>query len=190
MRAIELARRGKARATTRHFIEHAEMASDEHLAACARLDVALSMQPQFDAAWGGDGMYRRRLGRERAVRMNRIATARRAGVLVAGGSDSPVCRLSALEGMAAAVSHHVPEERLSPLEALTLYTYDGACLVSHVPDTGALAPGFRADFTVLDADPFAGADLATTRVLQTWSAGRRVFGGNDAESNFVSLPGR
>ncbi len=187
VRAIELAQGGAPSLRTRHFIEHAELASDEHVAACARLGIAFSMQPQFDAAWGGDdGMYGERLGAERAARLNRLRTVAASGVLLACGSDSPVCRLSALDGMGAAVAHHVPEERLSPLEALTAYTYSGARLTSRQPSTGALAPGFDAAFTVLDHDPFGGAAFAQTRVLQTWSGGRCVYGGNRLRGNFVS----
>ena len=46
-----------------HRIEHAEMADDEAIAAFAATGMVASMQPLFDAAWGGpDGLYARRLG--------------------------------------------------------------------------------------------------------------------------------
>jgi predicted amidohydrolase YtcJ len=149
------------------------------------------MQPQFDASWGAPGgLYTQRLGAARAASMNRIATARRDGVLVAGGSDSPVCRLSALEGMHAACAHHVPGERLSAADALTLYTFAGARLSAAQPCTGALHAGFDADFTVLDRDPLGDGGFASARVLQTWRLGRLVFDRNDPGSNFVFEPGR
>ena len=47
----------------RHFIEHFEMATPEHIEACARMNIYLSMQPQFDLLWAGaGGMYDTRLG--------------------------------------------------------------------------------------------------------------------------------
>ena len=46
-----------------HRIEHAEMADDAAIAAFAATGTVASMQPLFDAAWGGpDGLYARRLG--------------------------------------------------------------------------------------------------------------------------------
>jgi predicted amidohydrolase YtcJ len=134
------------------------------------------MQPAFDADWGGDeGMYAVRLGRERARTMNRLATAVRAGIAVCGGDDSPVCRLSPLRGMDAAVNHHTPEERLEPLEALTMYTYDAARLGHAERRTGTLAAGYAADFVVLDRDPIVDRSFGATRVLETWSDGRRIW---------------
>jgi predicted amidohydrolase YtcJ len=176
LQAIERAQGGKRSERTRHFIEHAELASDDHLAACARLGVHLSMQPQFDAQWGSPGgMYDARLGPQRRATMNRIRSARIAGVHVSGGSDSPVCRLSALEGMAAACAHHDPAERLDPLEALSLYTYESARLAHAERNIGAIAPGFEASFAILDSDPFVNGSFAQTRVIGTWHRGRNVY---------------
>ena len=61
------------------------------LAALVLLGVRLSMQPAFDAAWGGpDGMYATRLGAGRAAALNPLADLATAGVPLAFGSDSPV----------------------------------------------------------------------------------------------------
>lgn len=75
----------------RHRVEHAELLTPEAVAAFAELGLTASVQPAFDALWGGeDGMYARRLGRERAARLNPFAALLRAGVPLAFGSDSPV----------------------------------------------------------------------------------------------------
>ena len=92
-----------------------------------------------------------------------------------GGDDSPVCRLSPLAGMAAACAHHNPAERLTPLQALTMYTCDAARFGHAEGHTGRLAPGYDADLAVLDRDPFAGAPFAATHVLETWRAGEPVY---------------
>jgi hypothetical protein len=176
IRAIDRAQGGRASDRTGHFIEHAELATDRQLADCARLGIRLSMQPQFEAAWGGPGgMYETRLGAERCAGMNRIASALRAGIGVSGGSDSPVCRLSALEGMAAACERRNAAERLAPLQALALYTSEPARLAHAAGRTGALAPGFDASFTVLDRDPFEDGGFRQAAVLGTWSRGLRVY---------------
>src|SRR5690606_10661926 len=55
----------------RHRVEHAEMLTPETVAAFAELGLTASVQPAFDALWGGDaGMYARRLGVERARTLN------------------------------------------------------------------------------------------------------------------------
>lgn len=160
----------------RHFIEHFEIARQEHIEACARMGIYLSMQPQFDELWGGTGrMYETRLGTRRMRAMNALARIERAGAVLCGGDDSPVCNLSPLEGLQAAVDHHEPSERLTPQQALTMYTYNAARLAHVENETGVLAPGYAADFVVLDRDPFDGARFSDSRVLATWADGKPVY---------------
>jgi predicted amidohydrolase YtcJ len=171
---------GRRSERNRHFIEHFEVATPGQIARCARLGIYLSMQPQFDALWGGDGgMYERRLGAERMRTMNALRSALTAGATVCGGDDSPVCALSPLAGMAAACGHHNAGERLTPLEALTMYTYDAARLGHAETHTGALAAGYDADFVVLDNDPFTDGSFSRARVLQTWRNGVCVYDRDD-----------
>ena len=170
---------GRPSARNRHFIEHFELASADQIARCVRLGLFLSMQPQFDATWGAPGgMYETRLGPERARSMNALRSALDAGAVLCGGDDSPVCARSPLTGMAAACEHNVSGERLTPLEALTMYTYDAARLAHAEGTTGALAPGLAADFVILDRDPFDGAAFAQTQVLETRMNGERVYSVN------------
>ncbi len=160
----------------RHFIEHFEIAREEHIDACARMGIYLSMQPQFDELWGGSGqMYEARLGTPRMRTMNALGRAQRAGVVLCGGDDSPVCRLSPLEGMQAAVDHHEPSERLSVQQAVTMYAYNAARLAHVENETGVLAPGFAADFIALDRDPLDGARFTDCRVLSTWNDSIPVY---------------
>ncbi|MBV9402680.1 MAG: amidohydrolase family protein, partial [Candidatus Eremiobacteraeota bacterium] len=160
----------------RHFIEHFEIAEETHISRCAKLGIHLSMQPQFDLLWGGAGnMYEQRLGPQRMRKMNALGRARRAGAVLCGGSDSPVCELAPLLGMHAAVHHHEPHERLTTGEALTMYTHNAARLAHAETDTGRLAPGFAADFVVLDRDPMRDGDFARAAVVQTWSNGELIY---------------
>jgi predicted amidohydrolase YtcJ len=160
----------------RHFIEHFEIARQEHIDACARMGIYLSMQPQFDELWGGAGqMYESRLGTPRMRTMNALGRAQRAGAVICGGDDSPVCKLSPLEGMQAAADHHEPSERLSAQQAVTMYTYNAARLAHAENETGVLAPDYAADFVVLDRDPLDGARFTDCSVLSTWSDGVPVY---------------
>lgn len=160
----------------RPFIEHFEIARDDHIARCARFGIYLSMQPQFDLLWGGHGkLYETRLGPERMQSMNALGRAERAGAILCGGDDSPVCELSPLLGMHAAVHHNNPDEQLSPQQALTMYTYNAAKLAHAEERTGMIAPGYAADLAVLDRDPLNGADFSECRVLATWRDGEVVY---------------
>ncbi|MEO6912992.1 MAG: amidohydrolase family protein [Candidatus Baltobacteraceae bacterium] len=160
----------------RHFIEHFEIARADHIERCVKLGIYLSMQPQFDQLWGGQNrMYDVRLGTERMRSMNALGRIQRAGGILCGGDDSPVCRLDPLAGMQAAVDHHEQGERLTPYEALTMYTYNAALLGHAERETGLLAPGYAADFVLLDRDPLESGRFSDCVVLETWSNGARVF---------------
>jgi predicted amidohydrolase YtcJ len=159
----------------RHFIEHFEIASPEHIEACSRMQIYLSMQPQFDALWANDGgMYETRLGSTRKHAMNALARIEAAGGMLCGGDDSPVCDLNPLAGMQACIDHHEPSERLPRATALALYTVNAAYLGYAETQTGNLASGLAADFVVLARDPFEdGACFTDCTVLETWSDGAR-----------------
>ncbi|MYV96836.1 amidohydrolase family protein, partial [Streptomyces sp. SID3343] len=98
----------------RHRVEHAELLDAAGIAAFAELGLTASVQPAFDAAWGGpDGMYVRRLGTERAATMNPLAALTAAGVPLAFGSDAPVTPLDPWGTVRAAAFHRTPEQRIS-----------------------------------------------------------------------------
>nr|MBA3251175.1 amidohydrolase family protein [Geodermatophilaceae bacterium] len=67
-----------------HRLEHAEMPRPEHISSMARLGMLASVQPAFDAAWGGpEAMYALRLGAGRAATLNPLAAYAAAGVPLA-----------------------------------------------------------------------------------------------------------
>jgi predicted amidohydrolase YtcJ len=144
---------------THHFIEHFEMPHHEHIGACASMQLHLSMQPQFQATWGGmGGMYDDRLGLARRERMNPLRAILEAGALVCGGSDAPVCALDPLAGMHAACTAQEPEQCLRPHEALALYTVNADAFGDTAHPT---------DVVVLDRDPLDGAAFSDCSVLHT-----------------------
>ncbi|MET7307162.1 amidohydrolase [Streptomyces sp. NPDC005134] len=132
----------------RHRVEHAEMLTPETIAAFAELGLTASVQPAFDAAWGGeDGMYAQRLGAERARTLNPYAGLLRAGVPLAFGSDSPVTPLDPWGTVRAAAFHRSPEHRISVRAGFTAHTRGGWRAVGR-DDAGTLVPGAPADYAV------------------------------------------
>ncbi|RLU82296.1 amidohydrolase [Streptomyces griseocarneus] len=135
----------------RHRVEHAEMLTPEHIAAFAEFALTASVQPVFDAAWGGDeAMYARRLGVERARTLNPYAALLRAGVPLALGSDSPVTPLDPWGTVRAAAFHRTPEHRISVRAAFTAHTRGGWRAIGR-DDAGVLVPGAPADYAVWTA---------------------------------------
>ncbi len=90
----------------RHRLEHVEMPSPATIATLRRLGVVASVQPVFDALWGGpSGMYAARLG-ERWAATNPFGDLAAGGVRLSFGSDSPVTPLGPWAAVRAAVHHH------------------------------------------------------------------------------------
>lgn len=163
-----------ALASRRHRLEHLEMVTAEQAAQLARWGVAASVQPLFDATWGGpDGMYAHRLGPDRAATLNPFAALAADGVLLAFGSDTPVTPLDPWAAVRAAVHHRTPGYGISPRAAFTAHTRAG-WRIGGVNDgsTGILAPGSPATYAVWDA-----ADLVITAPdsrVQRWSTDPRA----------------
>ena len=132
----------------RHRVEHAEALSAEQVAQLARHGVVASVQPAFDARWGGpDGMYATRLGRERAAGLNPYAAMAAAGVALALGSDAPVTPLDPWGTLRAAVRHRTPGSGLSARAAFSAHTR-GGWRAARRDDTGDLVPGAPATFAL------------------------------------------
>ncbi|MFI9602228.1 amidohydrolase [Streptomyces sp. NPDC052043] len=145
--AVEKVGPARVRAA-RHRVEHAEMLTPETVAAFAELGLTASVQPAFDALWGGEeGMYTQRLGAERARTLNPFAALLRAGVPLAFGSDSPVTPLDPWGTVRAAAFHRTPEHRVSVRAAFTAHTRGGWRAVGR-DDAGVLVPGAPADYAV------------------------------------------
>jgi predicted amidohydrolase YtcJ len=159
----------------RHRLEHFEMASPDHVERAAALGLAISIQPAFDSTWGGEGgMYERRLGQERARRMNSFRSLIQRGMEVGSGSDSPVTPLDPMLGVWALENHHTPTQRLSRDEAVRILTVGGARL-GHQAKKGRLEPGAAADFAAYEADPLDVPDIRELRPVLTVSRGRDVY---------------
>lgn len=163
-------RRARTRPALRHRLEHAVVLNPELIAAIADSGLLLGVQPAFEANWGGPGrLYAHRLG-PRHRQTNPFRSLLRAGIRLAGGSDAPITPVDPAAGIHAAVDRASPDERLTPDEALALFTTWAAFSLGLEDETGRLAPGLDADFVILDRDP----RRADFRVLETWCRGRLV----------------
>src|SRR5690606_13121283 len=138
-----------------------------------RWGVIASVQPGFDAAWGGpDGMYAARLGDKRAAGLNPYAAMAAAGISLAIGSDAPVTELNPWAAVRAAALHRTPEHGISPRAAFAAATR-GAWRAGGVHDgvAGTLVPGAPAHYAVWETGDLVVA--ASTAQVQRWSTDPR-----------------
>ena len=157
-----------------HRFEHAEMVDDAAMAALAKHAVGVSVQPVFDALWGGgEGMYAQRLGAVRALELNPLARFYAAGVPLFFGSDAPVTPLSPWASIRAALNHHEPSSRISARAAFIGHTRAGwRAAKSENPFHGQLGPGAPASFAIWDVEELM-VQVADERV-QSWSTDPRA----------------
>lgn len=161
----------------RHRLEHFELPRFDQVQRCKELNVILSMQPAFDYFWGGpEGDYAYTMGPTGWQNANPVGWAVKAGLLVAGGSDSGVTPLDPLLGIHAALNHHSPEQQVTLVQALAMFTENGAA-AAQLGDRGRLAVGQRGDIVVLNQDlhSLAPGRVRDAQVVATINGGKLVF---------------
>ena len=138
---------------------HAQVLDASLTERMAKLPLIADIQPRFvasDFPW-----VLERVGAGRTDYLYAWNKLLRAGIVCAGGSDAPIEPLNPLLGLHAAITRrrpdethegYLPGERLGFGEALRLFTEGSAAAAAESETRGAIAPGYAADFTVLDRD--------------------------------------
>ena len=171
----------------RNTLEHLENLLPGDIDRLRELGVLASSQPCHITL--DPGGPERDLGLERAKVMWPFATYCARGVDQAFGTDSPITPVTSMNVLYTAITRQdpftheptggwLPQERIAPAEALRIYTAGSAAAAGREHELGRIAPGFLADFVVLDQDPLAcdPEELQATQVLATYVGGRQVFG--------------
>jgi predicted amidohydrolase YtcJ len=166
-------------------VEHAQIIHPDDLPRFAALGVIPAMQPTHctsDMDWADE-----RLGADRLAGAYAWRSLVESGAHVCFGTDFPVERVEPLEGLYAArtrmhpdrtpIGGWRPEETLSGAQAHALYTAGSAYASFREDELGRIAPGYRADLTVLDGNPVAcePAALLTMQVVATVVDGRVIY---------------
>lgn len=159
-------------------LDHFGLPSRDQVRRAADLGVVVCTQPTFPYLRGAPGsVYAARLGEQRVARVYPLREMLDAGTLVAGGSDSNVLPADVPLGIHAAVNHPYEDQRISPEEAVRLYTVMAARCAFEEDQRGTLAPAKSGDMIVLDIDPIAAHHdrIKDARVMMTIVEGRVVF---------------
>ena len=124
------------------------------------MNIPIAVQPVFFSELG-DG-FLEAFGVDLAQKLYPFKSMLTAGIKIGGSSDCPVCKLDPRLGLRDAVLRKSPSgaiigthEALTMDEAIGLYTRGAAYLSFDETRNGSIAPGKRADFTVMAADPRA-----------------------------------
>jgi predicted amidohydrolase YtcJ len=171
--------------TARNRIEHAQVVDPTDIPRFAKLGVIASMQPSHlltDMNWAED-----RLGPQRAAWSYAWKAFLDAGVPLAFGTDYPVEPITPFRGLYTAVTRmneagtksYFPQNKLTRGQALYAYTQGSAYAEFAETHKGRLAPGYDADFILVDRNLYtiAAPEILHTVVLETFVAGRRVYAG-------------
>ena len=160
----------------RHRVDHFILGDKAQATRAARLGICSGVQPVFDARWGGEsGGYSMRLGKERAMQTNPVASLQGCGMRVSGGSDAYITPLDPLGGMRAAMYHHNEAERVDFDAAVRLFSEDAAYLCHDEGNRGRIAAGQYANFTIVSGD----RTLRDATVAATVWRGKQVYRTNE-----------
>jgi predicted amidohydrolase YtcJ len=172
-------------AALRFRIEHAQVLLPSDFDRFARLGVIASMQPSHlltDMNWATA-----RLGPDRVRYSYAWHSMLAHHIPLAFGTDYPVESINPFRGLYAAITRqneagtatYQPQEKITLAEAIYAYTQGSSFAEFREHSQGRLAPGYLADFVVLDRDITASAttpqQLLHTRVLRTVVNGETVY---------------
>jgi predicted amidohydrolase YtcJ len=185
--AFQAAAAANGRRDARHQIAHLQFVHPDDRPRFRRLGVVANAQPFWSCL---DGYMRELtlpfLEPERSGWQYPWASLRRAGAVLAFGSDWTVSTANPLEEIEVAVRRVAPDdrdgepflpaERLDLPAALDAFTIGSAYALRLEAETGSVTQGKLADLAVLDRDPFdeAAGPIGDARVLATLVEGEPV----------------
>ena len=166
----------------RFVIQHCQLADDDLLIKMKQLNVSGNFFANHVYYWG-DQHAAYTVGPDRAAQMNPCASALRHGLQIAIHSDAPITPLDPLFTAWCAtcretVSGNIlgPNECIKVSEALYAITMGAAYTLGLDHEVGSLEVGKRADFAVLEQDPFM-CQASFLREISVWGTVQsgRVF---------------
>jgi hypothetical protein len=174
--AYEAALKDTPRADHRHVLIHCCLCTPEQLDRLKAMRISIAAQAPF-IFWRQepDGYLRDILGAERTDQLNPLKSMLDRGLMVGDGSDAPTTLPNPIFGMHCAVNHPTPSQRISPLDALMMRTYNSAFMTFDEVNRGSLTAGKIADFVVLSENPLEiePEQITNVHVLDLYLAGKK-----------------
>jgi len=156
--ALEYANRLDPHPNIRDRIEHCSVCPPSLIDRLRKLKAVVVTQPAF-LYYHGE-RYLSEIPESDLPWLYRVGSIIKAGIMVAGSSDSPVIPNNPLVGLYAAVTRRAAtgevlgrDEALEPSKALSLITTRAAYAAGEEASKGKIAPGYLADLVLLSHDP-------------------------------------
>jgi predicted amidohydrolase YtcJ len=170
---LQMLQDSKPRVDHRFTIEHFGYGTDDQVVKLARLGAIVSANPYYMYELG-DEYLGKSLGRDRTSQMVRIGSVARAGIPFALHSDFAMAPAHPLRLAQIAITRRTAggaqlaeNERLTLDQALRAITVDAAFVLGLENEIGSITSGKRADFTVLDEDPY-GVNAGSLADIPIW----------------------
>ena len=179
---IEKAQRLNPKPDMRHRLEHNSCCPLKSLKKIKELGVTPSSSIGY--MYGLGDQYAENFGPDRARWLHPHKTMKEMGIIAGGNSDCPVTFYSPFIQIYATVTRKSssgqvigPEEAISIMDAIRVYTLNGAYLGKDEDKLGSLEPGKLADLIVLDKDilTIPHEDIKDIQVLTTIVDGKIVY---------------
>ena len=161
---------------------HCQIMSKAQMRRIIAMNLACYIQPQFIDA--DAEILESRVGKSRAKASYPFKSLYE-GTLTSGGSDAPVEMCDPLAGIQFAVTRKSvsfdaemnQEECMDVDQAIALFCEKGYETMFMNDEYGKIAPGYKADFTVIDQDirEMKPEEISKAKIMMTVSDGRTVF---------------
>ncbi len=180
--AIEKAQREMPLADMRHRLEHNSCCTPKQLQRIKDLGVIPSSSIGYMYELGDQ--YAENFGPERSRWLHPHRTMQTMGIRAGGNSDYPVVAYGPFVQMYAAVTRKTasgqvvgPEEAIDIMNAIRVYTYNGAYIGKDEGLIGSIEPGKLADLIVIDRDitQIPPEEIKETQALTTIAGGKTVY---------------
>lgn len=189
--AIEKTLANHPRADHRHGVVHCQISRPDQLEKIAELGLHVYAQSIFLDY--DNHIVENRVGKKLASTSYSWKTLMEKGVSVSNGSDCPVELPDVMAGIQCAVTRttlrdnvgpYLPEQAFTVQEALDSYTIRSAEGCFAEDRRGKIAPGYLADFTVLEENPFTVDQnrLKDIAISAVYLAGNKVYEKTDRKS--------
>ena len=174
---------GSTNADLRHSFIHYSVTTDDQLARTAKLGISATFLMNHVLYWGA-AFRDTILGPDRANRLDRVASAIKAGINTSVHSDYNVSKVHPLLSAQTAVLRRLQAdgsvlnaaECATPTQALAAITTNAAWQI-HADDRGSLEVGKRADYAVLDSNPWTSDPESWDKIVvnETYIDGTLAF---------------
>jgi len=164
----------------RHTIIHACLIKPDDLRKIAKLGIGITLQPGFLISPLEPVEYLNEILGDRVRGSSPLKSILEAGIHLSGGSDAPVTYPDPIEGIYGACNHPFdPNQSVSIIEALKMYTYEVAWTSFDEKERGSLEKGKIADMVILNKDPLKlePKDLRTLKVEKLFLSGKEYIKG-------------